>query len=310
MVRKPEILAKAAFNKEQMDAKMEAGCDGIELQLLKESFVERPGNRWKSFKSVYDIDGLKDYPVKAIHSPLFKGYGDITIETMMNNNDILVLQEMFRLAEMYAERQNIDYVTLVIHSEQLIDTMYDVGGIYNKIRSTFNLLFEQYDHVRVGIENVTPIRSIEDGIISLCNNYRFDNVVITKKLREELKTDRVGTILDTCHAMISKQYIDMIHSMLEDVEADDLSLNNYFEANKDTIYHLHFCDMKGCGFGKGKHGIPFNSETKDRAKEIIELYNRYNYKCPLCLEVDETDFVKCTGYRETKQIINEIYKES
>lgn len=81
----PFIYAKSAFNKEQMDAKVAAGTDGIELQLLGEmqTRTEDGRRKWRLASATYDIDDLITYPVSTIHAPLLSGMGDMTLENML-----------------------------------------------------------------------------------------------------------------------------------------------------------------------------------------------------------------------------------
>ena len=264
---------------------------------------------WNGFESVYDIN--LNYPISAIHAPLLSGIGDLTIENMLDADDIIVLFEMCRIADMYGKAQN-KIITLVIHSESYLSLMTDVGGMYYKIRRTLDMLFKQYSNVRIAIENVSPLRNLGKGkVLHLSNNFGYDNVCLVKQLKEDLQTDRIGTILDTCHSMITEKYMSAIFKEIGNyVEPEDYSMERFFAENKDVIFHIHFADMKGCGYGKGNHGISFTEETKRKAYSILDLYKKYAYTCPLCIEVEEPDGYEInTGFKTTKQIILDYFTE-
>ena len=309
---KPIILGKAAYNKNQIAPKIGFGADGIEIQLLNEMLVLNGKDRcWKSMSEVYDCynEELTKH-IHAIHAPLLKGLGDMTLENMMDIEDCSVLSEMAHVANEIGKKFN-RVITLIVHSEQLVTTMKDVGGIYSKIVRSLDSLLNNYGYVRVGIENVSPIRELSVDNLSLSNNFDYNNVVLANMLRNELKTNRVGTILDTCHAMITEKYIQGIYKIIDDSDylVPELSMARFFLENGDTIFHIHLCDMAGCGYGKGRHGIPFTEATKDKLFSILDLYTKYRYDCPLCLEVEELDgFDECTGFRSTKALVDEYFR--
>ena len=59
----------------------------------------------------------------------------------------------------------------------------------------------------------------------------FENVEIAKWLTRELKTDRVGTVLDLCHAEISINFLNVIKKDFEFYK--DYTIEDYFKVNKD-----------------------------------------------------------------------------
>lgn len=309
-MKKPIILAKASLLVEQIKPKMELGADGLELQLLNETLeLDGLDRRWKSFKSVYPIYEISRYPIYAIHAPLISGFGDMTIENMLDAEDIYVLSQMFAIADEIGSLQNRN-ITLVVHSESYYSNMLDVGDVYLRILSQLDKFLTSYKHVRIAIENVSPIRGITKDRLHLSNNFGFDNVELVRHLREDLDTDRIGTILDTCHAMLTEKYINAIYAATDgEYLQDDYSPLAFAKANKDYIFHIHFCDMKGSGYGKGRHGIPFTSITRGRANAWLNiLYKEQEYDCHLCLEVEEKDgYEICSGFASTLEVVNEYF---
>ena len=311
-MQKPLILAKASLTTEQIERKLELGADGIELQLLGESLSTKGNLRvWKPFSEVYSCDFTK-YPIDAIHAPLLSGIGDMTIENMLDREDFPVLENMFALAHSIGKERD-KQVTLVVHSETYFANMLDVGNIYNQMRTKISMLLDKYSYTRLAIENVSPVRGIQNKVLHLANNFGYDNIELVGRLRKDLNTDRVGTILDTCHAMLTEKYIKAIYGAAGgEYDSQDYSMKMFVEQNKSLIYHVHFCDMTGSGYGKGRHGIPFTQETKESAFEILRLmYKDYAYTCPLCLEVEELDgFEVCSGFQSTKKVVEEFFEQT
>ena len=306
----PLIYAKAAFNKEQMDAKVAAGTDGIELQLVDEMLTRTEDGRrkWRLASAVYDINNLITYPVSAVHAPMISGMGDMTLENMLDSEDVIVLNEMFRIADAYAQQQD-KVITLIIHLESYVSSMLDVGGVYYRMLTTLDSLLNNYTNVRVGIENVIPCRSIGlNTNLHLSNNFGFDNIELVANLRTDLKTDRVGTILDTCHAMITFKYVQAICDVLGNDLAKEYTIDKFFEKNREFCYHIHFAGMQGSGYGGINHGTPFTDQNKSVAYGLLKLYEKFNYDCPLCLEVFEPDgHIESTGYKLTKKVVEDYF---
>ena len=107
--------------------------------------------------------------------------------------------------------------------------------------------------------------------------------------------------------MLADKYITALVRELNEPIEYDFSLDAFFKENKPYIFHIHLCDMKGSGYGRGRHGIPFTEETYDKLKSILDLYRMYDYDCPLCLEVEETDFSVCSGFSQTKELVDRYF---
>lgn len=300
------IYAKSSLSKEQLDVKMNIGCDGIEIQLLSE-LVDGEIGRYSKATDIFKLSDFNKYPIKVVHCPLLWRYGlaDVNIESFACN-DFDLLDQVCYIANYFGELQS-DKIIVVIHSEVNMDNLVAVD-LLRKVVSTISYMLMKYKNIEIAIENVTPLRKVYQGEICFCNNFHFDNIALVKYIREELKTERVGTCLDTCHAMITDRYMTEIYKILEDIEYKDYSLDSYFEKNKDYIKLIHLSDFRGNGYKKGKHGVRFTENTKDRLKDIIGMYNKYNYKCPITLEVNETDYSLCDGYKETKDVLEELFE--
>lgn len=231
---------------------------------------------------------------------------------MVDEDDYLAFHETCRLANYFGKQQNTK-VIIIVHSETFYDFISGVGKAYENIVNMFRQNLKIFPYIRIGIENVTPIRSIGSGKeLHLSNNFKFDNVEMVKRLRYDIPefADRINTVLDTCHAMISKKYIDSIYREVneDDKEPEDLALEGYFEKNAETCCLIHFAGMKGSGYGNGRHGTPFhlgNKEEMSMCHDILSLYFKYHYTCPLTLEVEDTDFAVSDGYHSTRDAVVE-----
>lgn len=297
------IYAKAALNKEQLDGKIKIGCDGIELQLLSEFINGKVGN-YHNVEDVVNLEEYKNYDIRVVHAPILSVYGlsDITLEDFVDD-DITFLEQVFKVADYFGSLHS-RRTLIVIHSETTVGLMSAIGDTWGRVVKYLGYLLYKYPYTEVGIENVPPLRNALADKIELCNNFKFDNVDMALKLREELKTDRVGTVLDICHAKISDMYLNHIRLLIPEAKPEDYSLNAYFSANSGVIKLIHLADFAGCGYGKGQHGTKITEENKSTMEEVIELYNKYHYCCPITLEVEESDFISSPNYRDTKELID------
>lgn len=305
---KPSIYAKSSLTREQMDVKCSIGCDGLEIQLLGELVEDRSIGKYKRPEEVFNIKDLEKYPVSVVHAPLLPGQGDLVLEVLCDRKDCQLLQSVFEIANFYGEIQS-KKIIVVFHTETFLDKINDIGQSWNNMVQVIGYMLDRYPNTELVIENVSPLRGIGKGKeLHLANNFAFDNVAMVKELRRTLNTDRVGTCLDTCHAMLTDKYIGGLYAMVGDVPVPDLSMQEYFRRNAECLKLIHLADINGSGYGKGRHGVPFNHGTYTRLKKILDIYNDAKISCPLTLEVEETDYSVCDGFRNTKDMVELYYK--
>ena len=210
---------------------------------------------------------------------------------------------MFNISNTIGDYYNRKTI-IIVHSELYREKMIGLGDTWKRVLNSVGCLLLKYPYTELAIENITPVRNAHHKPLYLSNNYKFDNVIMAKELRKQLHTDRIGTVLDICHARITDKYMNELYKILGD-EPEDYSLDNFFKENKDVIKLIHLADMKGSGFGKGQHGTPFE-ETEESLKALntfIDLYKKYDYSCLVTLEVSETDFIASQGFRESNRLL-------
>lgn len=302
-----DVYAKSALTKDEISVKQSLGCDGIEIQLLDELIDQKIGF-YNSANKVFDLNLYENDNIKAVHAPILSHFGlsDVNLETLCCDTSIFLLDQIFYIANYFGEKQN-STIRIIIHSENNLKNIKLFDGLWDSMKHDIKYMLRKYPYTILCIENVTPIRAFGTNNIHLCNNFKFDNVEIVKALREELQTDRICTVLDTCHAMITNNVMTAIYNSL-DSPSEDYSLDAYFNANKDVIGLIHLADCVGNGYGKGKHGVTFTPATESKLKNIIDLYNKYNYNCPITLEVAELDYLICNGYKQTKAMVDKLNK--
>lgn len=299
-----KIFAKSALLKEQIDTKMDIGLDGIELQ-IRDELIEMNTDKILGFDDILEIEKIAKYPIEAIHAPISnyvpKYCADL--EYLLDSNQVHSFNEILYLADKIGKYKEKEIIIIVHTSLQANDKFFD-SDIWDMISERLKYFLNMYSNIKIAIENVTPFEMIKNGSFTLRNGYDFSNVKIALKLREILHTNRIGTVLDICHAQITNKHISSIYKLLNKEQLIDYSIDSFMKENKDTIFLIHLSDFKENGYGKGNHGISFNDITgPNKIKNFLEIYEKYNYSCPVTLEVSEADYLICDGYKKSRKIL-------
>ena len=289
---KPQIYAKSAIKINNIKCKHTIGCDGIEIQLLSEL---------KNNEEI-NLKNFENLKIKAVHVPNIDMTADVLIDYISNEEYHKYIRETCQIANYFGEKQE-ELIIVIIHSEIDFEHLMKTKILYESIKENIRNLLSEFPYIKIGIENVLPIQIKPDKDLRTCNNFKSDNIKLINKLKEDIGTERLGAVLDTCHAMMSEKYILALFKELN-IEPKEYSLNEFFKEYKDTCILIHLSDFKKNGFGKEHHGIQFSKNTKEKCFEILDLYKKYNYTCPITLEVAETDYLKCDGYKNTKEIVD------
>lgn len=302
-----QIYAKASLDSEQIDVKMNIGCDGIEIQLLDELVNGSLGNYHKA-EDVFKLDTFTKYPIRAVHAPLLSHFGhtEVNLENFVDK-DLLLFDQVFYIANYFGKIQQRPIV-VVIHTETDYLTLTLINNVWQQVVTALGSLLLKYPYTEVVIENVAPLRDSNTDNIHLCNNIKFDNIQMAMKLREELNTDRIGTCIDTCHAMLSEKYMKALFREMG-THDEDYSLDAFFRENAKCVKLIHLCDYELDGYTKGTHGTRFCEKNKDKLKDIVDLYYKYNLDCPVTLEIGETDYYISDGYADSYRTLQEVLGE-
>jgi hypothetical protein len=302
-----QFYAKSALDKKQLNTKMSIGCDGIEIQLRKELFNKGLNHGSDSYyfaDEVFDLDSFNKYPIKVIHYPIV----GLNIETLITYN-FKLLDQVFYIANHFGIVNN-SKVIVVIHSESNINLLRDMGDTWKTIMNSIGCLLFKYPNTELAIENVPPFELYKTKLY-LRNNFGFDNVEMVKELKKQLNTDRVGTVLDTCHAMMTNMYMNALSKLIvaDSFNMEGYTIDDFFKMNKDVIKLIHLSDSRDDGLLKN-HGVGFTDKLDSRMtlSGILGSYSNYGYTCPITLEVSETDYLVSDNYARTLKVVKELSK--
>lgn len=258
-----EIYAKAALDMRQIEVKQNIGCDGIELQLLGELLKKDSSGMYREAEEIWNLSDFDHIPVRAVHAPLVSG-SDLTLEKMTSTGLFppTILYNTCEIAEHFGRHSGGD-IPVIVHTELAVDDNFITTGMYPEIRAMIDHALKAYLHVTICIENVTPLRGIPLHGLFLSNNFAGDNVSLVKALSKDLKTDRIGTVLDTCHAMITAKYMEALYRVVG-IPTPDLSLKHFFSINRGVCKLIHLAGMRGSGYGGDNHGTPFSEQNEEQ----------------------------------------------
>lgn len=296
------VLAKSTLKKDMLDDALRHRCDGVELQLLDELLNKGENygqDSYKDIESAIDLDSFIDYPVRVVHTPV---YGQ-NIETLVEHN-FKLLDQVFHIANVYGEMES-ESIKVVVHSEMTMHQLMARSDAWKKVINGVGCLLFKYPYTELCIENVSPF-SIDNNKLYLHNNFGFDNVVAVKELRRQLQTTRIGTVLDTCHALITNKYISALYNIInaDGVDFEDYSLLNFFKENSDVISLVHISGIEENGLVKD-NGVEIAIDTSsiDTLNQIVSYYQGLNYSCPVT--IDTYDY---RIFSSIKTLIEDIVK--
>lgn len=297
------IYAKASLDLPEIREKIRCGCDGIEYNLT-EDFLTL-GER---FEESYPDEVFSLKNVEAVHVPWIRGQM-MNMEHIFQHEDLSPIENVFRLAQYCGELWK-HRVLVVIHTSLSMYDFMEYETFRKRLEEELARLFERYPQADLAIENVIPMeyKPSSKETPRLCNGIFTDIPEIAGYLRERFG-ERVGTVLDTCHAAMTEKYMTAYLKLADflgpgaDLPVQlDYSMEHYFRANQGMCKLIHFNDFVGNGY-RENHGTGFDSQEK--VDTLLELYQKYGYNCPLTLELREEDYEDCVNYRRTKAMVED-----
>lgn len=305
-----KLYAKASLDLNEIREKIRCGCDGIEYNLTKE-FMLYGG----SFLDYYPKEIFSAHNVEVVHVPYMENQQMMHMEHIFQHKDYSAVINVFRLAQYCAEIWN-HRVLVVIHCGLSMYDFMEYELFRQTLESRLEDLLEKYPLVDMAIENVVVMEYKPERaeMPRLCNGLFRDIVEIVGYLRERFG-ERIGSVLDVCHAMMTEKYMNALlkeadfypekETMLS--EKIDYCIENYFRANREICKLIHFNDFIGNGY-QINHGTSFTSQAK--VDHLLTLYRKYQYDCPLTLEIREDDYENCINFQKTKKLIEDNWRRN
>lgn len=296
-----KIYAKASFIPEEIREKIRCGCDGLEFNLQKDFLM-----KGSCFETCYLQELFTMYNVEAVHVPFYEDGQVMNMEHIFSHEDVSPVRNVFRLAQYCADIWK-HRILVVIHTSLSYFDFIEYELFRRRLEHVLQKFFDDFPMVDLAVENVVPMEYKEDSGKSprLCNGIFTDLTEIVGYLRERFG-ERVGSVLDICHAAMTEKYLTALLAAADFLPQTsrpkhlDYGMEHYFQMNQGICKLIHFNDFTGNGYMEN-HGTAFQDQKKVEA--LLELYRKYQYDCPMTLEIREEDYRNCINYRKTKAML-------
>ena len=291
------ICAKTAFIEEEVNDRISKGAKITEIQLLDE---------FQNNKDI-DLSMINNVDINAVHMPLVEGE-DYNIETA---EGLETFKKVCELSSKIGDIKGHDII-VVVHTATSLTQMKKFG-IDSKVIGVIKDEIEKYSNIQIAIENNVHYNySTKKGKF-----YQFDTLYIENnelklsnvELAKAVNHERCGVCFDTCHAIMSEYYWDYMNQMFEGYMEDVCDGRRLFDimfaesAQMLKLIHLAYTEKHGYD---NYHGLPFTEDSFEFLKHISDLYNNYNAKCPVTIEVYEDDLNNALNYLTTLEQIKKL----
>lgn len=173
---------------------------------------------------------------------------------------------------------------VVLHQELGLGHLVDFGLI-DGIADSFKALIDEFPMIDYVVENLTFI-NFDTGMLVSRNSHFAEPVRLAEYLREKLQTERIGTVLDTCHLLAT---IRLHNLVAEGTQIKPLEIEDYFHTYKDTLKLVHLANAFNYGIGVD-HGTTFATpQEQETMVRILQGLKDIGFKNPITLEINEPD---------------------
>lgn len=292
---KIKYIAKSVWKKDELQQKLDAGCDGVEYQILD------PKND-PFLKSDWWDEELASYTY-SVHLPLILKEengrlvsDDCGLGTEDFNFYFPIVCERVQQIINYTKRR----IHINLHLESSEQSLKDFG-LWDKLVTRFQKYADFYPEIFFSIENVTKL------IIEPMSNADFV---------DKVNRPNVGTTLDTCHAMITEHKT----RLLETIETPVITTEDFFKRYAKNInwIHLNNAVESEDGFGTHRgHGAPFDPDDPEHMANLQTIIDYIKNYCkdselqkegfPIVIEVREESYTTPPiNYIKTKKALEQI----
>jgi len=282
-----KIMIKSGLSEKNFIVRKKLNENNIEIQLLKEFYSNEI-----SLMEYFNMIVNSELDISIIHTPLVDGE-DVEIDDFYDKVKKDIFFKTCELANMVGIKFNKNII-VIVHCAMNFNQ--DITNL-NKIKLIDNVLldgFNKYPNISIAIENIIPLVNNYKGAYGR-NGFLNDNCMYVNYFIEKYGfEDKIGTVLDTCHALITIKLLEYCKM--------SITLDKFFEWNNNNVMLIHLANVGDNGYGKNNHGIGFiQGKDLELLNDIMNLYNKYEYNCPITIEVREDDYLNPINYLKTKE---------
>lgn len=291
------IAGKSAIDEKQLKDRINKGVNNLEIHLNKVDVLDE-----KSIDKSLEV--LKNFmdKVVAIHSPIDSR---TTIEGLNNKVYSQILRNTCRLANEVGKIKG-EIIHVIFHQELSFKVLEDYNMLEN-IKIKVEELFYDFKNITINLENLMlyDYSTNSDERIILRGSYYKSTKMLSDYLRKQLKTNRIGLVLDTCHILVSLRMLNNIHKYYNRKE---VCIKEVIEYYGDSINIVHLANVRGLGLGT-EHGVTFDTqEEKETLLSILETLYNINYDKIITLEVVEENYLDAINMKKTYNQVKDYYK--
>jgi len=289
-----KILIKSALDEKELLARKTLNEDNIEIQLF-EGFYDEEISLIEYLNTIID-SGLN---ISIIHTPLVDGEA-VEIDCLYEKRRKNIFFKTCELSNMLGSRLKKD-ILVIVHCSMSFKEDINNSNKIKLIDDTLLYAFNKYPNISIAIENVIPIVTNRTEFYGR-GGFLNDNCLYVSYFIDKYGfKDRIGTVLDTCHALTSIKLLQYCKI--------DVTLEQFFDWNKGYIKLIHLANIGDNGYGENNHGTGFmEGEDLVLLNNIIKLYFNYNYSCPITIEVIEKEYINPVNYLRTKENLLKILR--
>ena len=303
MKNKPKFICKSALDDAQLRHAVELGADGIELQLYEEFYVSPKSIKTYGWGSFVNLPRLVQYPITSIHMPIRKEY-NTNFENLLVTDHSNVFSNICSLANAIGQARS-SRILVVMHCEMGYNQLNETG-LLEIIAEKLRIILAKYPYVELGIENLMPIVT-KDNKAGFRNGFGDSNVQLVKDLRARLRINRIGTVLDTCHALSSIRIMQDIYTNILNMPDAMYGMEYYMRSNAGVCSEIHLASVRGFGFNEADHGIAFDEQSPMSIEAFVEMYKNMHYECPICIEMREQDYCDRLNFIKTREDVKALF---
>lgn len=284
------LYVKSAVDLEQLKVRNKYNKE-VEIQLFGD-LMDR------EIEEILETIEKSDSRIVAVHSPIVKS-DELYIHQIFNQSKFDMIEKTFMLADVLGEKYGI-LMPVIFHNARSKEELIGEGHL-SGFTLKLNRLLTNYKNTALYLENLIPVVKMSDGKITTCSAFLDETPKLVQLLRNVIGGNRVYSLLDTAHAEISMSYMKAIGL--------NYDLEDYFKWYEDTIGLLHLSWGEGFGYGVNEHAYKLTEEHEDYMIKFQKLYEKYNYECPITLEVLEEDYLDPQWYVEAERCFRKVEKE-
>lgn len=273
--------AKSAPLYENYKVKVDSGFKNIEVQLIKKYLSK---NEYEDTARAIQELGID---ISIVHTPLVsiseEQEFEICIIHLLQEENVKILDDTCKFAQYIAELEN-RRIKVVIHTENSADQFRYSNLIEDKIGPALKEILNKYPDIDFVLENTSI-----DGETRFNSIIEMNDVSYAASKIKEICGDRIFTLIDTCHDMMTKEAWKRFTN--KDLTNWDESFKQCFNYDcKLGLVHLN--NIWDNGRGKD-HGRPFDLNHKgdlEKLEKIMKSYEKYA-NCEITIEVGEDDYL-------------------